>query len=199
MVRSPGRRVAAEGAGDEAVGDRIQSFADRRCGSEPRTTTCADVVVPRGCRLLAGCPPGEQPALCARPPHACPGPTALCRRYFSAGRRAGCRKQHMKLWLDEVAAWRDPDAFEQALLGLRLGDKPQAVITRRRVRPSSSNNSSRTRARSSPAVRLSTTPITSRRRSSSASPPAMPAARSAGRNCSRKSSRKRRARSGPAR
>ena len=35
----------------------------------------------------------------------------------------------MKLWLDELAAWRDPDAFDQALLGLRLGDKPQAVVT----------------------------------------------------------------------
>ena len=38
-------------------------------------------------------------------------------------------KQHMKLWLDELAAWRRPDAFDQAMLGLRLGDKPQAVIT----------------------------------------------------------------------
>jgi phage terminase large subunit-like protein len=38
-------------------------------------------------------------------------------------------KQHMKLWCDELAAWRQPDAFDQALLGLRLGDKPQAVVT----------------------------------------------------------------------
>jgi phage terminase large subunit-like protein len=38
-------------------------------------------------------------------------------------------KQHMKLWCDEIAAWRQPDAFDQAMLGLRLGDKPQAVIT----------------------------------------------------------------------
>ena len=38
-------------------------------------------------------------------------------------------KQHEKLWLDELAAWRVPDAFDQALLGLRLGEKPQAVIT----------------------------------------------------------------------
>ena len=35
----------------------------------------------------------------------------------------------MKLWCDELAAWREPDAFDQALLGLRLGDKPQAVVT----------------------------------------------------------------------
>ena len=38
-------------------------------------------------------------------------------------------KQHMKLWLDELAAWRRPDAFDQAMLGLRLGDKPQMVVT----------------------------------------------------------------------
>src|SRR5579862_3122438 len=36
---------------------------------------------------------------------------------------------HMKLWCDELAAWRYPDAFDQALLGLRLGPSPQAVIT----------------------------------------------------------------------
>ena len=30
---------------------------------------------------------------------------------------------------DELAAWRQPDAFDQAMLGLRLGDRPQAVVT----------------------------------------------------------------------
>jgi phage terminase large subunit-like protein len=35
----------------------------------------------------------------------------------------------MKLWCDELAAWRLPEAFDQALLGLRLGDKPQMVVT----------------------------------------------------------------------
>jgi phage terminase large subunit-like protein len=38
-------------------------------------------------------------------------------------------KQHMKLWGDELAAWRQPETFDQALLGLRLGDKPQAIVT----------------------------------------------------------------------
>jgi phage terminase large subunit-like protein len=38
-------------------------------------------------------------------------------------------KQHMKLWCDEVAAWRRPEAFDLAKLGLRLGDRPQAVVT----------------------------------------------------------------------
>ncbi len=38
-------------------------------------------------------------------------------------------KQHMKLWCDELAAWRRPDAFDQAMLGLRLGSKPQMIVT----------------------------------------------------------------------
>jgi len=38
-------------------------------------------------------------------------------------------KQHMKLWCDELAAWRRPDAFDQAMLGLRLGPKPQMIVT----------------------------------------------------------------------
>lgn len=38
-------------------------------------------------------------------------------------------KQHRKLWADEIAAWRYPDAWDQAKLGLRLGTDPQAVVT----------------------------------------------------------------------
>jgi phage terminase large subunit-like protein len=38
-------------------------------------------------------------------------------------------KQHMKLWCDELAAWRYPESWDQAMFGLRLGKKPQAVVT----------------------------------------------------------------------
>lgn len=38
-------------------------------------------------------------------------------------------KQHMNLWADEQCAWRYPEASDQASLGLRLGDSPQAIIT----------------------------------------------------------------------
>lgn len=38
--------------------------------------------------------------------------------------------QHHKLWMDEIASWRHlTDAFNMAMLGLRLGDNPQAVLT----------------------------------------------------------------------
>ncbi|MDP9471749.1 MAG: terminase family protein, partial [Chloroflexota bacterium] len=38
-------------------------------------------------------------------------------------------KQHMRLWCDELAAWRYPEAWDQAMFGLRLGDDPRAVVT----------------------------------------------------------------------
>ena len=37
--------------------------------------------------------------------------------------------QHDAAWCDEIAAWRYPDAWDMLVMGLRLGDNPQAVIT----------------------------------------------------------------------
>lgn len=38
--------------------------------------------------------------------------------------------QHHKLWMDEIASWRYLEAaFDMAMLGLRLGSNPQAVLT----------------------------------------------------------------------
>lgn len=36
---------------------------------------------------------------------------------------------HDLAWADELAAWRYPDAFDQLMLGLRIGDQPRVVIT----------------------------------------------------------------------
>lgn len=37
--------------------------------------------------------------------------------------------QHHFAWCDELAAWRYPDAWDQLMFGLRLGDDPRAVVT----------------------------------------------------------------------
>lgn len=37
--------------------------------------------------------------------------------------------QHHRAWGDELAAWKYPETFDQLLFGLRLGDKPQLVVT----------------------------------------------------------------------
>jgi phage terminase large subunit-like protein len=36
--------------------------------------------------------------------------------------------QHHRAWCDELAAWRYPDAWDQLLLGLRLGQDPRVII-----------------------------------------------------------------------
>ncbi len=37
--------------------------------------------------------------------------------------------QFHRAWCDELAAWRYPEAFDQLMFGLRLGDDPKCVIT----------------------------------------------------------------------
>ena len=71
--------------------------------------------------VLAVCPPHERPRF-ARASDRLEWPNGAVSQIFSAEEPDRLRgKQHMKLWLDELAAWRDPDAFDQAMLGLRLG------------------------------------------------------------------------------
>jgi phage terminase large subunit-like protein len=36
---------------------------------------------------------------------------------------------HDAAWVDELAVWRYPDAWDQLMLGLRIGDNPQRVVT----------------------------------------------------------------------
>lgn len=37
--------------------------------------------------------------------------------------------QHHFGWCDELAAWSDPDAWDQLLFGMRLGTKPRIIVT----------------------------------------------------------------------
>ena len=37
--------------------------------------------------------------------------------------------QFHRAWCDELAAWRYPEAFDQLMFGLRLGDNPQCIVT----------------------------------------------------------------------
>ena len=114
--------------GAEAVREWIRTFAIVNLIGATHDDV-RDIMVLGESGLLAICPAGERPHY-ARASARLSWPNGAVSQLFSAEEPDRLRgKQHMKLWLDEVAAWRDPDAFDQALLGLRLGDKPQAVIT----------------------------------------------------------------------
>lgn len=79
--------------------------------------------------ILAVCPPSERPRYVANA-RELRWPNGAKSLVFSAEEPDRLRgKQHSKLYCDEIASWRHPDTWDQALFGLRLGAKPQAVIT----------------------------------------------------------------------
>lgn len=80
--------------------------------------------------ILAVCPPQERPQYQGSKRQLL-WPNGVKSLIFTADEPDRLRgKQHYKLWCDELASWRYPDeAWNQAMLGLRLGFSPQAVVT----------------------------------------------------------------------
>jgi phage terminase large subunit-like protein len=88
-----------------------------------------DVMVEGESGVLAVCPRDERPRYVAHK-RRLEWPNGAKSLLFSAEEPERLRgKQHMKLWAAELAAWRYPEAWDQAVFGLRLGDRPQAIIT----------------------------------------------------------------------
>lgn len=88
-----------------------------------------DVMVEGESGVLAVCPRDERPRYVAHK-RRLEWPNGAKSLLFSAEEPERLRgKQHMKLWADELAAWRYPEAWDQAVFGLRLGGKPQAIVT----------------------------------------------------------------------
>src|SRR3984885_1802626 len=123
-----GRGAGKTRAGAEAVRTWVQDYpivnligatlADAR-----------DIMVRGESGILACCRRDERPQFHATDLRL-EWPNGAVSTLFSAEEPDRLRgKQHMKLWCDELAAWRQPDAFDQAMLGLRLGDRPQAIVT----------------------------------------------------------------------
>jgi phage terminase large subunit-like protein len=95
----------------------------------PTTDDVRDVCIEGESGILACCPPDERPIY--RPSkRLLLWPNGCRSLLFTADEPERLRgKQHMKLWADELAAWRFAEAWDQAQLGLRLGSSPQAVVT----------------------------------------------------------------------
>lgn len=79
--------------------------------------------------ILAICPAWERPKYLAhkRELHWPNGGKTLVLSADEPDRFRG--KQSTFLWADELAAWRYPEAWDQAMMGLRLGHDPRAIIT----------------------------------------------------------------------
>lgn len=88
-----------------------------------------DIMIEGESGILAICPDSERPDYIAskRRLEWKNGAVSLI---FTADEPERLRgKQAMKIWMDELAAWRYPEAYDQAMMGLRLGNNPQAIIT----------------------------------------------------------------------
>ncbi len=96
----------------------------------PTSDDARDVCVEGESGILAICPRVERPEY-HRSLRKLTWPNGATSLIFTADEPERLRgKQHEKLWCDELAAWRYlGDAWDQAMLGLRLGDNPQCVVT----------------------------------------------------------------------
>lgn len=88
-----------------------------------------DIMIEGESGILAICPRDERPEY-RRHLSRLDWPSGCRSLVFTADKPDRLRgKQHEKLWADELASWRYPEAWHQAMLGLRLGDNPQAIVT----------------------------------------------------------------------
>ena len=93
----------------------------------PTADDARDAMVKGESGILSICPKDERPRLVDRELRWPNGAVSLI---FTAEEPERLRnKQHGKLWADELGAWRYPEAWDQAMFGLRLGANPQAIVT----------------------------------------------------------------------
>src|SRR6202046_3831596 len=123
-----GRGAGKTRAGAEAVRNWVQTYPIVNLISAT-IADARDIMLRGESGILACCRRDERPRFLAADLRL-DWPNGAVSMLFSAEEPDRLRgKQHMKLWCDELAAWRQPDASDRAMLGLRLAGKPQAIIT----------------------------------------------------------------------
>jgi phage terminase large subunit-like protein len=122
-----------------------RGFGKTRCGAEevrswvktfsrvniigPTFDDVRDICIEGESGILQICPRAERPRFVSSR-HLLEWPNGATSLLFSADEPERLRgKQHEKLWCDELASWRNPESWDQAMFGLRLGANPQSVVT----------------------------------------------------------------------
>ncbi len=123
-----GRGFGKTRTGAEAVRVWVRSYS-RVNIIAPTFDDCRDICIEGESGILAITPRSERPNFIPSR-HLLQWPNGATSLLFSADEPDRLRgKQHEKLWCEELAAWRNPEAWDQAMFGLRLGANPQAVVT----------------------------------------------------------------------
>lgn len=125
-----GRGFGKTRTGAEYTRRQIESGRCGRFALVARTVAdVRDVMVEGESGILAVCPPWNKP-------HYEPSkrrlvwPNGAIATTYSADKPDMLRgPQHDGAWVDELAAWRYPEAWDMLMLGLRLGIDPRCVVT----------------------------------------------------------------------
>ncbi len=95
----------------------------------PTAADCRDIMIEGESGILAVSPPWNRP-LYEPSKRRLTWPNGIIATTYSAEEPDRLRgPQHEILWCDEIGHWKYPEAWDMAKLGLRLGSKPQAIIT----------------------------------------------------------------------
>lgn len=116
--------------GAEVVRKAVESGEYRRIGIIGATAAdTRDVIVEGESGILAISPPWFKPEYSVTK-RQLTWPNGAIAKLYSAdepGRLNG--PQHDFIWADELGIWRRPEAWDMAMLGLRLGNYPRALVT----------------------------------------------------------------------
>ena len=134
-----GRGAGKTRAGAEWVREQVKAGRGRLALIAPTAGDARDVMVEGNSGLLSVCWPHDRAADGAhlgRPVYEPSkrrltwGNGALATLYSADEPERLRGPQHDGLWADELAAWRHAqDAWDMAMFGLRLGERPRAVVT----------------------------------------------------------------------
>ena len=125
-----GRGAGKTRAGGEWVRAQVQAGARRIALVAPTAADARDIMVLGESGILTISPPWERPEpILSR--RRLVWPNGAVAMLFSADEPERLRgHQHDAAWCDEVCAWRYArDAWDMLMFGLRMGDRPRAVVT----------------------------------------------------------------------
>lgn len=125
-----GRGWGKTRTGAEWIRDQVENRGKRRIALIARTAAdVRDVMIEGESGLLAICPPWARPNY-EPSKRRLTWPNGAIATTYSGDKPDQLRgPQHDCGWADELAAWRYPDAWDQLMFGMRLGDRPQVVVT----------------------------------------------------------------------
>jgi phage terminase large subunit-like protein len=124
-----GRGAGKSRSGAEWVRKQVEQGKKRIALVGPTAADTRDVMIEGESGLMSVCPPWDLPEYepSKRRVTWANGAQAIAYSGDVPDRLRG--PQHDAAWVDELAAFKYPEAWDMMLMGLRLGDHPQAVIT----------------------------------------------------------------------